>query len=111
LRAVLDRAADDVPPRTWPVSTTPPLQAYAEAIKRAPWISPVPLLLPDGRLFAAGDTLWWQSTDDTCRLPVSNTPPDHIAGIPMNGAVGLWDGLSLSLLAGQSEWGGIAFDE
>jgi len=111
LRAVLDRAADDVPPRTWPVSTTPPLQAYAEAIKRAPWISPVPLLLPDGRLFAAGDTLWWQSTDDTCRLPVSNTPPDHIAGIPMNGAVGLWDGLSLSLLAGQSEGGGIAFDE
>ena len=111
LRAVLATRSGEtwVTPK-WPKLTASPLEAYRAAIARAPWLSEVPIQLPAGAIASVGDAMWWQDADGSLALPLAEDVPAHLAGLPLSGAVGLWDGLGLTLLVGTSEWGLIHYD-
>lgn len=112
LRAVLaKRDPSHHPDAVWPTPTDNPMTNFLDTLTQSPWISSWPLLLPSGQLAEAGETLWWQSDDELTRLPVSNTPQDHIAGLPMIKATAIWNGISLSILSSKSDWGLVKFDE
>ncbi len=115
LRAVIaqrqpaeDNSADAE--KGWPSATASPMAAYREVLKQAPWMGEVPLLLPDGRIAQSGSSYWWQSEDKSISLPLSSKPDKHIAGLAMQQTAALWDGISLTLLSGQSNWGRWSYD-
>ncbi|MCA9180503.1 MAG: hypothetical protein KDA51_03600, partial [Planctomycetales bacterium] len=97
--------------RDWPAAPVQPLDTYRDALRLAPWISELPLLLPSGRIGHAGSACWWQSQDRTLTLPIAGTPAKHIASIPSNKTVALWDGMRLTLLSAQSDWGRLSYAE
>lgn len=97
--------------KPWPASNAQPLEAYREALRIAPWIVEVPLLLMSGRLAREGARHWWEPDWDGCPLPISNAPPQHIAAARLQQAVGLWDGMNLTLLSAQSEWGRLSYGD
>lgn len=112
LRAVLaQRDPTPHPDAVWPTPQAMPMTGYVDTLALSPWISNWPLLLPAGHLAQAGGALWWQSDDTTTQLPLSNTPQDHIAGLPMTKATAIWNGMTLSILSAQSDWGLVNFDE
>ena len=91
--------------REWPAGEAKPLVTYREALSRAPWLFEVPLLLPSGRIAQAGASYWWQAADQSVALPLLAKPAREIAGLVMEQTAGIWDGVSLTLLSGQSDWG------
>jgi hypothetical protein len=96
--------------REWPVGEAKPLVTYREALRQAPWLVEVPLLLPSGRIAQAGANYWWQAADGSVALPLLGKPAREIAGIAMQQTAGIWDGVSLTLLSGQSDWGRWSYD-
>jgi len=112
LRAIaLDLApvltADQLP---WPAFTgTDPLRQLQPFADAAPWQLEYPLLLPPGRVVAdERHHLWWRCdsggglplADGSCRAV---TP--QVFGIPLDQAVGVWDGLRLTLLSATTPLG------
>jgi len=111
LRAVIaERKAAEDGEKAWPSTTSEPLQIYRETLQQAPWISHWPLLLPRGRIAHSGADFWWQASATSVALPIANGPAEHIAGLPMHQAIALWDGMMLTLLSAQTEWGRIPYD-
>lgn len=110
IRAILAERKSTDRRQGWPTPDAPPLTAYISALEQAPWLSSVPVLLPKGRLGPSGDTLWWVAQDGDLCLPVSNDPPDHVAGMTLDAAVGLWSGREMTLLSAQTGWGRVTFD-
>ncbi|WP_199773702.1 SWIM zinc finger family protein [Stieleria maiorica] len=102
------KAVDETP---WPVATTPPLESYRETLRSAPWMDTVPLLFPSGRIAQADARYWWQSDDGSLALPIAGKPAKQIAGVAMHQTIALWDGLTLTLLASQSDWGSLSHGE
>ncbi|WP_220498333.1 SWIM zinc finger family protein [Rhodopirellula sp. JC639] len=102
------RAVDEM---SWPVTTTPPLDSYRETLGRAPWMDTVPMLLPGGRIAQADSSYWWRSDDGGIALPIGGRPAKHIAGVAMQQTAALWDGMILTLLSSQSEWGSLSYGE
>jgi hypothetical protein len=96
--------------RAWPTADAQPLETYREALEQAPWLGEVPLLLPSGRIAQAGSSYWWQAADQSLALPLVGRPAREIAGLTMQQSAGLWDGVSLTLLSGQSDWGRWSYD-
>lgn len=111
LRAVVVSRGDpeDVP-SAWPKAPPDPFAVYAAHMLVTPWQTEVPLLLPEGRLCAdnAGRT-WWRSAQDQWAL-LRDMPPALALGAAMESAVGIWDGVRLSLIAAQTNWGRLGFD-
>ncbi|MEZ6073682.1 MAG: SWIM zinc finger family protein [Pirellulales bacterium] len=102
--------AVDVP--AWPTAATAePLDVYRKTLRTAPWTSEVPLLLPSGRLAKLGAVYWWQSQDGSLQLPIAGRPAEHIASMPMHQAVGVWNGMNLTLLSARSDWGRLSYAE
>lgn len=95
----------------WPAIDEPPMDAYRRALRVAPWISEVPLLLPSGRIAKAGSEFWWESKDRSLAFPMAGKPAEYIASVPMQQAVGLWDGMKLTLLSALSDWGKLAYGD
>jgi hypothetical protein len=96
--------------REWPAGEAKPLVTYREALRQAPWLVEVPLLLPCGRIAQAGANYWWQAADQSVALPLLGKPAREIAGLAMQQTAGIWDGVSLTLLSGQSDWGRWSYD-
>ena len=116
MRAVIaERKSIEVPlqveQRQWPEPSQQPMDAYRDALQCAPWTSEFPLLLPSGRIAQSGTQFWWQSSDTTLTLPMTDAHSQHIASIAAQKTVALWDGLALTLLAAQSDWGTFSYVE
>lgn len=96
-------AADPPPP------APDPLEAYAQALTREPWLIEVPLALPEGRMAQAADGgLWWQGAARA--LPVSAAEvPDLLLGLPLHRAALLWDGHIGRMLEAETPLGRLGF--
>jgi hypothetical protein len=91
--------------KAWPAANPAPLESYHEALKKAPWLAEVPLLLPCGRVAESGSGWWWQAEDKSMALPIQGKPSKLTAGLLLQQSAGLWDGMSLNLLSSQTDWG------
>lgn len=111
LRAVIvSRGDPEDAPGAWPNASADPFADYAAHMLTAPWQTEVPLLLPEGRLCAdAAGRTWWRSARDQWAL-LRDTPPALALGAAVESAVGIWDGMRLSLIAAQTNWGRLGFD-
>lgn len=95
----------------WPAPARPddPLSVHVEALLAAPWRLETPILLPPGRIAAdATGRCWWLGEGGA--LPIAGAPAGLALGATFEGAAAVWNGARLSLLAGQSNWGRMAFD-
>jgi hypothetical protein len=101
-----ERAGGDA----WPPSPEPdPLVAYARELLASPWRLEAPILLPPGRIAEdAAGRAWWMA--DGMTLPIEGGVPPFALGAEFAGAAGVWNGARLGLLAGQTDWGRLAFD-
>ena len=95
----------------WPFAAEQPLDDYRKALSVAPWTSEVPLLLPRGRIAKMGLAYWWESQNHALALPIAGKPAEHIASVPTHQTVALWDGMNLTLLSAQSDWGRLCYGE
>jgi hypothetical protein len=95
----------------WPTPQEHPLDLYQNTISAAPWICEFPMLLSGGRIAKLGTAYWWQSLDRAVMFPIAGRPAEHILSVPMHQAVALWDGMHLTLLSAQSEWGRLTYGE
>ena len=116
LRALIAERQANADPDTsetaWPSPPVgEPLAAYWRSLDAQPWAINVPILLPSGRLRAAGSALWWTSDDGSSALPVGHTVPSVARGVNFEATAALWDGRRCHLLCGKSDrWGRIALD-
>ncbi len=118
LRAVIaERKSSDedkdkgVNEKAWPVAREQPLDTYRDTLRLAPWTSEVPVLLPSGRIAQAGSGYWWEPQDRSFALPIAGTPAKHVASIATHQTVALWDGMNLTLLLAQSDWGRVSYGD
>ena len=111
LRALIADQTAGVTIDPWPVSaSTDPLEQILPYVDAVPWQLETPLLLPPGRIVHAPD-LWWQA-ETGASLPLSGLPNSilpQILGIPLTGAVGIWDGARLTLLSATTPLGKASF--
>lgn len=111
LRAVIVSRADAAAAAdAWPGTASDALSGYAELKREAPWRIEAPMLLSKGRVAAdKGGRMWWRAQNGGA-LPLRMAPPAIALGADIESAVALWDGVRLSLIAAQSNWGRIDFD-
>ena len=109
LRAQIARRCDIAEAASRPPATEDPLDAYVQALGREPWLSEVPLLLPQGRLAEAEDgALWWQGR--VRALPVLGSDVPAVAlGLPLARAAMIWDGHQGRMLEAETPIGRIGF--
>jgi hypothetical protein len=112
LRAVIasraDRAHGDVIP--WPQGAEDALSDYSALKCEAPWRIEAPLLLSKGRVVREENgRTWWRCQDDVA-LPLRTSPPAMTLGADIACTAALWDGMRLTMIAAQSNWGRIDFD-
>jgi hypothetical protein len=112
LRAVI--AARDPSPENrenWPNPPTEPFADYAQALLAAPWRIEAPLLLPEGRICRdASGGAWWRPKEGHWTAPLRDQPPPLAFGAVLEETMGLWDGMRLSPLAAQTNWGRLDFN-
>jgi hypothetical protein len=108
LRAQILGRCDVGNPDPTPVETDP-LAAYARALGCEPWLSEVPLALPEGRLAQAEDgSVWWQGAARV--LPVLAAEVPVIAlGLSLQRAAMIWDGHMGRMLQAETPMGRIGF--
>ncbi len=109
LRAQIVQRCDVPPAAALPEAPDDPLDAYAEALQREPWVTEVPLRLPAGRLAAAEDgAIWWQGR--ACALPVlAADVPEVALGLPLGRGAMIWDGHQGRMLEAETPLGRIGF--
>jgi hypothetical protein len=111
LRAVIARRDESRDtPDAWPDAAADPLAELAELALAAPWRIETPLLLPKGRICAESSGRTWWRSDDGVVVPVRQPLPTLALGVGMEGAVGVWDGAQLALIAARTNWGRLGFD-
>jgi hypothetical protein len=82
-----------------------PLDTYAEALVREPWITTVPLRLPCGRISQASDgKLWWKGDDLALPLDAKELSP-FITGYTLEESYVLWSGFSATFLSAKTAIG------
>lgn len=114
LRAVLgERKPIEGAPGAWPAinAEDDPLEPFLKAQDDAPWSGALPLLLPEGRFLQDGKSVWWQSLDERLSLPVRNSLSRSITGLHLHGSVGVWDGLRVTMLCAQTDWGRVQLND
>lgn len=112
LRAVIvARSAAPAIAGHWPAPAGRPLRLYAEAKRTAPWRIEVPMLLPAGRIAVEDSGRCWWRAADVDPLQLAKPAPPFAIGADLRRSAALWDGARLSLIAAQSNWGRIDFDE
>ncbi len=99
----------DIAPSAPPPTPQDPLDAYAAALAREPWLTEVPLVLPEGRLALAEDgAVWWQGRARA--LPVlAADVPEVALGLPLHRGAMLWDGHLGRMLDARTPLGRIGF--
>lgn len=92
-----------------PAAPLDPLEAYAAALTREPWVTEVPLRLPAGRLAQAEDgAIWWQG--GARALPVlAAEVPEVALGLPLERGAMLWDDHQGRMLEAETPLGRIGF--
>lgn len=92
-----------------PPAPQDPLEAFALALGREPWIAEVPLLLPESRLAQAEDgAIWWQGRARA--LPVlAEDVPEVALGLQLSRAAMVWDGHQGRMLEAETPLGRIGF--
>lgn len=112
LRAVIaDRGAPLEDRRPWPLaSALDPLQAWRRQLEEAPWTLSLPLQLPPGRIAETPQgAQWWTGESPEQALPLADPVSALALGAQLSGAVGIWDGWRLELLAAESSVGRLGF--
>jgi len=95
----------------WPQAGAEPLLPAARHLAGAPWDIAVPILLPEGRIvLSERGKPWWRSADGALSLPLATAPPEVVLGLRLARSAALWDGMRLSLLSSDSDWGLVAHD-
>jgi SWIM zinc finger len=95
---------------SWPDAAADPIAALAEQALAAPWLTEMPVLLPEGRICAeASGRAWWRSNDGIA-VPLRNAPSALALGANIERAAGVWEGSGLSLIAARTNWGRLGFD-
>jgi hypothetical protein len=109
LRAQIVQRCDVPSAVSPPEAPDDPLDAYATALCREPWITEVPLSLPQGRLATAEDgAIWWQGKARA--LPVlAADVPEVALGLPLGRAAMIWDGHQGRMLEAETPLGRIGF--
>ncbi len=99
----------DVDTSAQPTVPEDPLESYAVALGREPWIAEVPLILPEGRLAQAEDgAIWWQG--GARALPVLGSDVPAVAlGLPLQRGAMVWDGHMGRMLEAETPLGRIGF--
>jgi hypothetical protein len=93
-----------------PPAPQDPLEAYAVALGREPWVAEVPLLLPEGRLAVAEDgAIWWQGGARALPVLASDVPAVAL-GLPLLRGAMVWDGHMGRMLEAETPLGRIGFD-
>lgn len=93
-----------------PLAPQDPLEAYAVALGREPWVTEVPLMLPEGRLAVAEDgAIWWQGGARALPVLASDVPAVAL-GLPLQGGAMVWDGHMGRMLEAETPLGRIGFD-
>jgi hypothetical protein len=100
----------DLKASEWPNPYSDPLAAYRDVLMISPWSVEVPLLLSTGALVQSGSQVWWQSENHSISLPILDKPQKSIMGLELHKTAALWDGMSLKLLSGLSQWGPWSYD-
>ncbi len=99
----------DIAPAEPPLPEADPLVAYARVLGREPWLSEVPLALPEGRLLQAEDgSVWWQGAARALPVTAAEVPPVAL-GLPLQRAAMLWDGHLGRMLQAETPLGRIGF--
>lgn len=92
-----------------PAAPQDPLEAYALALGREPWIAEVPLLLPEGRLAEAEDGgIWWQGSARALPVLAADVPAVALS-LPLSRAAMVWDGHLGRMLEAETPLGRIGF--
>lgn len=93
-----------------PLAPQDPLEAYAVALGREPWVSEVPLILPEGRLAVAEDgAIWWQGVARALPVLASDVPAVAL-GLPFQRGAMVWDGHMGRMLEAETPLGRVGFD-
>lgn len=93
-----------------PPAPQDPLEAYAVALGREPWVTEVPLMLPEGRLAVAEDgAIWWQGGARALPVMASDVPAVAL-GLPLQRGAMVWDGHMGRMLEAETPLGRIGFD-
>lgn len=92
-----------------PPAPQDPLEAYAAALGREPWVTEVPLMLPEGRLAEAEDgAIWWQGSARALPVLAADVPAVAL-GLPLLRAAMIWDGHLGQMLEAETPLGRIGF--
>lgn len=92
-----------------PPAPDDPLDAYAVALGREPWVTEVPLILPEGRLAQAEDgAIWWQGASRALPVVASEVPAVAL-GLTLQRAALVWDGHLGRMLEAETPLGRIGF--
>ena len=92
-----------------PPAPQDPLEAYAAALGREPWVTEVPLVLPEGRLAEADDgAIWWQGGARALPVLASDVPAVAL-GLPLRRGAMVWDGHMGRMLEAETPLGRIGF--
>ncbi|MDR3214519.1 MAG: SWIM zinc finger family protein [Azoarcus sp.] len=110
LRAIVLQRAPAPAQLPWPpVAASPdPLACCAPFWNGTPWGLECPLTLPPGCIVKDNrGHCWWRADEqaDATGLPLSQDAPLPVLGMALAGAVGLWSGARLELLAAWSDFG------
>jgi len=109
LRALLVRRSDRLAEgsrRGWHVPTETIGAVISAGLEREPWLSDLPVLLPEGRI-AMDDSAqaWWRGAASDLALPVSDLPDGLIRATDLDRAAAVWSNGRLRLLTAQTGWG------
>ena len=97
----------------WPVwSETDPLSQVKGFSDLVPWQLDFPVILSEGRIGHDARQSWWcGNSGETIPLGIgeSQSLMPQIMGMDLNQAVGIWDGMRLTLLSAMTSWGRVQF--
>jgi hypothetical protein len=110
LRAqIVSRCDIDVPAA--PHRAADPLESYVHALGLEPWLTEVPLALPEGRLATAEDgSIWWQGAVRSLPILAADVPAVAL-GLPLQRAAMVWDGHIGRMLDAETPLGRIGFHD
>jgi hypothetical protein len=113
LRAVIVARSEAAETGDWLVCAADPLAAWRERLPSAPWSLEAPVALPAGRIYEdASGRPWWRGEGGGANaLPLAEGASPVSLGARLSGAAALWNGARLRLLAAETDWGRLSFDD
>lgn len=96
--------------RPWPqaVESADILRGFSDALAKEPWLSELPILLPQGRIAKTEAGQFWVGAEGG--LPMTKDLEEAILGAELRQTLVLWDGYGAALLAADTNFGKVYAD-